>query len=280
MATAVTSVEVGDLATLLPDWLRSLRAENKAKNTLEAYEAGATQLLAFLRESGMPTEVAKITREHLDTFMEHLLATRKPATANNRYRALQRLFAYLVDEGELTDSPMVKMKPPKVTMTETAHLSDDELRALFRVCEGTKFEDRRDMAMFRLLGDTGCRSNELTSLKVEDVDRDAQVIFVMGKGSRPRAVPYGNRAAQAIDRYMRLRARHRFADTPWMWIGLRGKITNEGLRLLLANRSKRAQGSGACILTSSGTPSPTSGWPQERTRGTSCDWRAGSPARC
>ncbi|HVA03670.1 MAG TPA: tyrosine-type recombinase/integrase [Acidimicrobiales bacterium] len=240
MATAPTTVEVGDLATLLPDWLRSLRAENKAPNTLQGYEQSATQLLEFLRESGMPTNVAHITREHVETFVEQLLATRKPATAANRYRALQRLFAYLVEEGEIVTSPMAKMHPPKVPVPETPVLSDDELRALFGACEGTRLEDRRDMAMFRLLADTGCRSNELTSLKVEDLDRDAQVIYVVGKGSKPRAVPYGARTAQSIDRYMRLRGRHRLAASPFVWIGLRGKVTNEGLRIFLANRSKKA----------------------------------------
>ena len=53
----------------------------------------------------MPTEVAKIGREHVESFIERLVATKAPATANNRYRALTALFNFLVDFGEITDSP-------------------------------------------------------------------------------------------------------------------------------------------------------------------------------
>ncbi len=240
MTTAVTSVSPGDLTALIPDWKRSLRAENKAANTLEAYGAAADQFVAFLHLQGMPTDATKLTREHVETFIEHLLATRKPATASNRYRALQRLFAYLVDEGEIRDSPMAKLHPPRVLEPETAVLSDEDLKALFAACEGTRFEDRRDMAMLRLLADTGCRSDELTGLKLTDVDRDAQVIYVVGKGSRPRACPYGAKTAQALDRYLRVRGRHRFASSPWLWIGLRGRVTNAGLRQFLAARARKA----------------------------------------
>lgn len=240
MAPVTTSVEVGDLANLVPDWTRSLRAQNKSPNTIEAYTAAAEQFIAFLREKGMPTEAVKITREHVETFVQHLLATRKPATANNRYRGLQRLFAYLVDEGEITGSPMAKMRPPKVPEPETEVLTDDQLKALFAACDGKTFARRRDMAMMRLLADTGCRSEELTMLKLEDIDRDAQCVYVMGKGRRPRACPYGAKTAQAIDRYMRIRAQHTLARSPWLWLGLRGRITDAGLRQIVATRSKAA----------------------------------------
>lgn len=242
MAPVTTSVNAtaSDLTVLVPDWLRSLRAENKSPNTLEAYGQAAAQLTEFLQQQGMPTDVTKLTREHVETFIQHLLDTKKPATASGRYRALQRLFAYLAEEGEITDSPMARMRPPKVPESTTPVVSDDDMKKLFAACSGKAFEDRRDLAMFRLLADTGVRSNELTSLKVEDVDRDAQVIYVVGKGRRPRAVPYGAKTAAVIDRYMRMRARHRFAGTPYLWIGLRGKITDAGLRLLLASRAKQA----------------------------------------
>lgn len=241
------AVEVDDLAALIPDWLRSLRAQNKAKATIESYSQSASQFLAFLQRSGMPTRVSHIRREHVETFIEDVLGRWSPATANGRYRALRRLFAFLEEEGEITTSPMAKMHPPSIPEPVTAVLSDDDLRALFRSCEVRKDDDdtkrfaaRRDMAMLRLLADTGCRAGEIIGLKVEDVDREAQVIFVTGKGSRPRVSPYGPRTAQAIDRYMRLRGRHRLASLPDLWIGLRGRITDAGLRQNLARRSEEA----------------------------------------
>ncbi|MDE3205154.1 MAG: tyrosine-type recombinase/integrase [Acidobacteriota bacterium] len=241
MATAPTSLSSpADLSSLVPDWLRSLRAQNKSANTLEVYGQAASQFVSFLHSAGMPTDVTLLTREHVEAFIQHLLDTKKPATCSARYRALQRLFAYLVEECEIAESPMAKMKPPKVPEALTPVVGDDDIRKLFAACSGKDFEDRRDHAMFRMLVDTGCRSNELTSLKVDDIDRDAQVIYVIGKGSRPRAVPYGAKTAAALDRYIRMRSRHRYAALPYLWIGLRGKITDAGLRAILASRCQQA----------------------------------------
>jgi hypothetical protein len=113
----VTVESVGDLSVLIPSFQRSLRAANKSAKTLATYSEACNQLLAFLRDSGMPTEVSKISREHVESFIERLVATKAPATASNRYRALCALFNFLVDFGEITVSPMAKMKPPAVPET-------------------------------------------------------------------------------------------------------------------------------------------------------------------
>ena len=86
---------------------------------------------------------------------------------------------------------MAKMKPPRVPDVPVPVISDDDLRKLLTACEGKRFEDRRDMAVLRLFLDSGMRLSELTNLKVSDVDLDARVAVVMGKGSRPRACPFG-----------------------------------------------------------------------------------------
>jgi hypothetical protein len=59
------------------------------------------QLADVLEHQGMPVHVSNIRREHVKAFIEHLLETRKPATASIRYRALQRLFRFLEEEGKI-----------------------------------------------------------------------------------------------------------------------------------------------------------------------------------
>lgn len=92
----------------------------------------------------MPTEVGKSRREHVETYIEDQLARWKPTTANNRRRSLAQLFGYLEDQGEIRTPPMAKMKPPKVPEQQVPVLSDDELRALLKACDGRQFEERRD----------------------------------------------------------------------------------------------------------------------------------------
>jgi integrase len=113
-------------------------------------------------------------------------------------------------------APVVPEKPVPV-------LTDDQLRALLASCQGRRMVDRRDTALFRLLIDTGGRLEEIASLKVGDVDLDAQVCHVVGKGRRPRTLPFGSRTAEALDRYLRARKADRHADAPGLWIGEKGK---------------------------------------------------------
>jgi integrase len=76
------------------------------------------------------------------------------------------------------------------------------------------FLGRRDEVVLRLLLDTGVRVSELCGLELTDVDLDRELAYVTGKGSRPRVVPFGAKTAQAVDRYLRVRALHPYARLP------------------------------------------------------------------
>jgi site-specific recombinase XerD len=241
MTQVTRAASVGDLTTLLPSFERSLRAQSKSPKTIETYGEASRQLIAFLVERGMPTEATSVHREHIEAFIEHLLERWKPATANNRYRALAQLFKYLEEEGEITESPMARMKPPKVTEELVPVVSEDNIKTLLKACDGKEFDDRRDAAIIRMFIDTGMRLGELAGLRVEDLDLDQDVAIVMGKGRRPRACPFGNKTALAIDRYLRLRNRRPgVASTERLWLGTKGPMTDSGIRQMLERRAQQA----------------------------------------
>src|SRR6266702_1936032 len=112
--------------------------------------------------------------------------------------------------------------------------------SFLKSCGGKGFEDRRDLAIIRLLIDTGMRRQELTNLRTEDVDLRLRQAVVTGKGSRTRIVAFGHRTAQAIDRYVRVRDRHRLAYEPWLWLGLAGPMTDNGIAQIVRRRAKVA----------------------------------------
>jgi integrase/recombinase XerC len=88
--------------------------------------------------------------------------------------------------------------------------------------------------------DTGARRAELADLQLAHVDLDLDVLLVLGKGRRERAVPFGHKAGEALERYLRVRARHKHADLPWLWIGLRGRLTAYGVVMMLRRRRRQA----------------------------------------
>jgi site-specific recombinase XerD len=236
----VTTPSVGDLGDLIPSFERSLRAANKAPKTVETYGDAARQFLDFLRAHDLPTAAPAVTREHVEGWIEQLIANRSASTANNRYRALSRLFTYLEEEGEVPTSPMARMKPPKVPEVPVPVVNDDDLRRLLKVVDGREFEERRDAAIIRLFFDTGMRLSELTHLTPNELDLDQGVAVVLGKGRRPRTCPFGNRTAMALDRYLRLRGRHAWAAEKALWLGAKGPMTDSGIRQMIERRAQQA----------------------------------------
>lgn len=228
----------GSVLNLAASWTVDLAAEDKSPRTIECYLEAVTQFAAFLAAQGMPTQVADIQRTHVAAFQASVLARWTASTAANRYRALRRFFGWLVEIEEIDASPMAAMKPPAVVEKEIEVLRDADLTRLLRSCGGHGFTEVRDTAMFRVLIDTGMRRSELAGLTVDDVDWDYQVLHVLGKGRRPRPCPFNPKTAKALDRYLRVRAKHPFSPSPHLWLGRRGPLTTDGVKQMVERRGE------------------------------------------
>ncbi|MGA7419849.1 MAG: tyrosine-type recombinase/integrase [Acidimicrobiales bacterium] len=242
MNQATEVLAVNDIAELLRGFELSLRARNRSPKTIKGYREAAELFREFLVRVGMPTEVDRITREHVEAFIADQLERWKPTTAQVRYGGPRQFFKWAVEDGEIKISPMANMGPPTIpeVPVPVPVVSDDDLKKLLKACEGNSFEQLRDTAILRVFIDCGARLAEVTGLRVEDVDLDLKVILVVGKGKRPRAVPFGVRTAKAIEKYLRYRARHAQAALPDLWIGSKGRLTDSGVAQMLRRRCKDA----------------------------------------
>jgi site-specific recombinase XerD len=167
-----------------------------------------------------------------------------PKTVTARLLAVRRFSAWLTEEGELSSDPLLGLKQPKLDRKVVDALTDDQLQALIKACQGGKgFTDRRDEAIVRLMAETGVRANELIGLTVADVDLNRGLAVIQrGKGGKGRVVPFGPQTTQALDRYMRARRTHRLADGGKLFLGANDwrPFAYAGLRHALVRRANRA----------------------------------------
>lgn len=239
-----------DYLTLLSSFRRHLKAQNKSEATLDHYVGASRQFLDFLKANRLPTDVGDIRREHIESWMVHLLESRKATTALNRFKGLQAWFRWLSDPDkgdELDRNPMERMSPPQVPDEPPPVLKEGHIAKLLKACEGKSFRDRRDAALISVLIDTGCRNDEVVGIRYHptnpdknDLDLDAGVVRVKGKGSRWRTVGIGAKTVEALDRYIRLRARSSHASDPHLWIGQAGPMTRWGIRDVVERRTRKA----------------------------------------
>lgn len=224
------------LTDLIPSFERSLRARNKAPRTIADYTAAAHRLAAHLGDPDITT----ITRAHIEDYIDQTMQRTSASTAASDYRRLQQLFGWLVDEHELDDTPMRRMNPPHIPDRPVPVIPDSDIRLLLDTCQTRRYEDRRDEAILRVLIDCGVRSAELVALEVGDVDFEYQVVVVLGKGRRPRSVPFGSKTEAALDRYLRVRRHHRHAGSSALWLGSKGPLTASGVQQMVDRRCRRA----------------------------------------
>jgi site-specific recombinase XerD len=228
------------VSTKLPDladsWDLHLEAEGHSLNTRDTYREALRQYIAFADERGLTLVAKDVEAEHIKAWLAGLNATKAPATVNNRHRSLRRFWDWLVAEGEITKNPMANIAAPVIPEQPVDVVDDDTLRKILKTCEGSGLTERRDMAMIRMLIDTGMRRAELAGLTLDDVNLRERIALVVGKGRRPRACPFGAKTAQALDRYLRERRKHPLTGTDAVWLGPRGPVTGSGVAQILERR--------------------------------------------
>jgi site-specific recombinase XerC len=237
---------VSDLQPLVTSWRRHLRAANLSPRTITGYLDDPRLYMGYARRTKLPLRVGSIRRRHLGEFIADQLDRHTASTAATRYKGLQQLFRWLEEEGEIDPSPMNGMRPPRIPEQPVPVLSEEALRALLDACGGREFEDRRDTAIIRVFLDTGARLAEVAGLRSvddelsNDVDLEAGVLRLMGKGRRERIVRVGNKSIKALDRYLRRRDRHQYAYLDHLWIGKKVRLTPSGIAQMLRRRCRDA----------------------------------------
>ena len=166
------------------------------------------------------------------------------ATLRSRWVALRSVYRWLVEEDELEVSPLAKVMVAKGEAPPISVLEDGQLRVLLKACEGKDFYARRDLAMIRLFLAAGLRKSELAAIAVEDLDLAARIVVVRWhpKGSKRHAggALRPGHLASAIDRYKRIRARHRLAAHRILFLGRSGQLSPNGPGIIVDNRARRA----------------------------------------
>jgi site-specific recombinase XerD len=145
-----------------------------------------------------------------------------------------------VDEGEIDVNPMKTISPPTLRDKPVPVVTDDQLTSLLKVCAGKDFQDRRDEAIIRLLLDCGLRVSELCGLTVDGLDLDNGMALVKGKGNKIRPVYFSARTVRAVDRYMRMRAQHRWAHLDALFPDPTRALSTDGARERMNVRAEQA----------------------------------------
>jgi len=224
------------LSQVARNYLISCKVEAKSKHTIEVYSWVLTR---FSQNYSPETASASEVRLFLSLIQDE---GKKPSSVHIFYRSLKTFYNWLVREGLIKESPMVNIRPPRVPKILIHPFSEQDIENLMLLCSGNKFLDLRSRAMFLIFLDTGTRLEEMSRIRLGDLNLDNGTIYIMGKGSKERLVRIGKKTQRALLKYLLIRN----DEYPELWLTEERKpMKLKGIKTSIRRYCERAVISGA-----------------------------------
>jgi integrase/recombinase XerC len=205
-------------------FLENLHLANASPHTLKNYASDLEQFREYFARAGEP-HVAEFDALAIREWLGDLYTQRLAATSMRRKMACARsLFKFLHRQGEVKMNPAKLIRTPKMPKTLPNVPTEEQTNSLINQVAGDTLERplaTRDLAIFEMLYGCGLRVSELVGLNLTDIDTTERWIRVLGKGRKEREVPFGSKAAGALEKW--LGERHPAEGETAVFVNSRGK---------------------------------------------------------
>ena len=202
---------MSELAERIGSYLEDLGRSGVSAHTLRAYASDLRQFLEYFSPPDTePPPLAEFDVLRIREWLAGLYDLKLDRISMRRkLAALRSFFRYLVRQGFLGTNPARLVLTPKAGKKLPVVMTAEQANA---VVDGIPNEQiqaawaARDRAMLEFLYGCGLRASELVGMNLDDIDFAERWVRVRGKGRKERQVPYGSKAAAALERYLPERA--------------------------------------------------------------------------
>lgn len=193
---------------LLQDFLTDMETSGLEVKTCQAYLNMVCSFLAFLKK-----DVRETTVSDINNYLLSLKKGDKPQTyLRTIWYCLNRFYGYLLRVGEVNENVMSKVTKPKAKPSREVvrtFLTPEELNMILN--DANQIENEwfrlRNVAILRLMMETGIRCSAVTSINVDDYDIQNRQIKVTDKENKTTLFPISVDLTLAIGNWILIRAR-------------------------------------------------------------------------
>ena len=181
---------------------------NASPHTVKSYREDLTALSDYLAEThgGRPPSAGEVTVFDLRGYVAALSESGYAKTTIARHLAsLRSFFRFGQREGWAKTNPAKPLRNPRKGRSLPHFLSADELARLFNAPLPDGPMGLRDRAILETMYSAGLRVSEVVGLDDGDLDFEAGVLRVRGKGRRERLAPVGSFATRALRSWLSVR---------------------------------------------------------------------------
>ncbi len=201
------------LGSWVEKFLEYLRYQrNASAHTVRNYASDLEQFLSFLTTTPEGEKRPAPDLEQIDniTIREFLGAlyqkSNRKSSVARKLATVRSFMKYLAAQDAIRSNPARIVSSPKLEKRLPDYLTIDAVTKLVEAPDIDTILGKRDRAILELLYGAGLRAGELVSLDIGDISLGEGLVRVTGKGRKERIVPFGRRAAEAIESYLNARA--------------------------------------------------------------------------
>lgn len=206
-----------EIAFALADFQEAMRVEaGLARNTLAAYRSDLNAFLSFAAARGARRCAAIRPAHVVDWLAQRREEGRAEATVARGLAATRMLMRHLTAEGRIPRDPTARISAPALRPALPRTLAVDEVERLLEAPgkaaaaggpagpagkeSGSQraWKAERDRALLEVIYACGARVSEAVSLRTSEIEPSLRVLRLLGKGSKTRIVPLGQRAREAL----------------------------------------------------------------------------------
>lgn len=219
-------------------------------NTLDAYMRDLQKLLDYLdgawgHDGQQPLDVLTVRLEDLQHFAAGLHDIGiHPRSQCRVLSGVRAFFRYLQQEGYREDDPTELLESPVLGEHLPEVLSTEEVDAMEKSLDMSKWEGHRNRAIIEVLFSCGLRVSELVNLRLSNLYVKEKFLRVIGKGSKERLVPISSRAIQELEWWFADRQHMNIkpGDEDYVFLNRRGAHLTRTMILIMIKQTAEQAG--------------------------------------
>ncbi len=211
MQRVMTTTTLGMLIDLYGG---DMRLKNRTADSIKT-NLGHLRRFAFY-SGGLDIKLTDVTPDVARTYVEDLQARQSkwenhptrpvvckplsPYTIRKTVKILRGFGAWMARDG--LGNPFKELEIPTVPKTLVETLTPEEIQKILGAINPNTMNGARNYALILLMLDSGPRVSEVAELRIRHLDLQERHAKLMGKGRKERTIPFGQKTARALMRYL------------------------------------------------------------------------------
>ena len=188
---------------ILQEYLRYLKSIRRySDNTVKSYRTDLEEFTSYCLEYSKK-DISEISEKFIKSYLMVLSEsgiTKK--SISRKISSIKSLFKFAYLNEYIKANPASSISGPKIPRKLPEVASSDAILDAYKEIDKEK-DSEKIKAMFELLYGCAIRVDELCKLNYGDLDLKEQTLKVLGKGSKMRIVPVGDKSVGVVNKYLK-----------------------------------------------------------------------------